>query len=210
MTPDRYEYRFGPRPALVRSRREADGPGTLEGYAAVFHDQRDPGTEYGLFEEQGLRVVERIAPGAFDRALAEGDDCRCLLNHNQDVILGRTTSGTLRLAVDRKGLRYSADLPGNSWGRDVAAMLGRADLDGSSFGFIVEQESWVDDGDTVVRIVESARLLDVGPVTFPAYRATEAGLGQRFRAGRRARLPLNAILADVRARAVEVQAALRC
>src|SRR5262249_31979044 len=131
------------RPALVRSRRDDSGnsgPGTIVGYAAVFYSATDPGTEYVLADWSDECVVEQIAPGAFDRALKDQDDVRALFNHNADYVLGRTASGTLRMTEDDKGLRYEADLPDTTVARDLAAMVERGDINGSSFAFAVEAE----------------------------------------------------------------------
>jgi hypothetical protein len=49
---------------------------------------------------------ERIQRGAFAAAIRHGD-IRGAFNHSADHVLGRTTSGTLRLEEDDKGLRYS-------------------------------------------------------------------------------------------------------
>lgn len=203
-----------------------DGPGTIEGYAAVFHAEGDPGTEYELWSDPGMRAVERVARGAFSRAIKDGDDCRACFNHEANNLLGRTASGTLRLSEDERGLRYENDLPDTQLGRDVAQLIDRGDVTGSSFGFVVEQESWREtdnpDGSRLaVRTIEGVRLLDVGPVTYPAYAGTSAGgrsVGAPVRAAgdvAEARasyqrwkesqaLPLEARLAKVRARAVQV------
>lgn len=205
--------------------------GQLEGYAAVFHSEGDPGTEYELWSDPSMRAVERIARGAFRNAIQEGDDVRALLNHNSDALLGRTMSGTLRISEDDQGLAYSVDLPDTQLGKDVAELVGRGDISGSSFGFIVEQESWREDEieggmRLAIRTIESVRLLDVGPVTYPAYGGTSvasarsvlAGGGvravgdvsearmsyKRWKTDQRNQMPLAAKLAAVRARAIEV------
>ena len=157
-----------------------DGPGTVTGYAAVFYDEADPGTEYKLWSDRNFEAVERIAPGAFSRACREADDCRALVNHDPNLLLGRTSSGTLRITEDQRGLRYDVDLPDTTIARDLAVSVERGDINGSSFGFVVESESWDetknDDGTvSAVRTIRSVRLLDVGPVTYPAYSATSAG-----------------------------------
>lgn len=209
-----------------------DGPGTIEGYAAVFHDEADPGTEYKLWDDRDVIAVERIARGAFGRAIKEEDDCRALFNHNPDLgVLGRVSSGTLRMQEDEKGLRYEADLPDTTLARDLACSVERGDINGSSFGFVVRAESWRQDEAPdgrirAVRTIEDVELLDVSPVTYPAYSATTAGarsklgsqraLGsveearasyERWRKEQAEKLPLGAKLAQVRARAIEVQTA---
>jgi HK97 family phage prohead protease len=130
-------------------------------------------------------MVERIRPGAFDRAIRE-DDVRGLFNHDPNHVLGRSGPGTLRLSVDSKGLRYEIDPPDTQTGRDVVAMLARGDVSGSSFSFAPTRTTWEEERDakgnvTYVRYLEEIAMFDVGPVTFPAY--TSASSGVRDSAG---------------------------
>lgn len=113
--------------------------------------------------------VERIKPGAFKKTLKEAD-VRALFNHDPHLVLGRSTSGTLRLAEDSEGLAYEIDLPDTTTGRDVATLLERGDISGSSFGFRAIDDAWdeTDDG-FPRRTLKEVALRDVGPVTFPAY-----------------------------------------
>ena len=67
------------------------------------------------------------SPNAFDRALAESDDVRGLFNHDPDNLLGRTSSGTMRLSVDKKGLLYETDPGDTNVGRDVVQHIKRGD-----------------------------------------------------------------------------------
>lgn len=151
-------------------RADADSDtGTVRGYAAVFDQETVIGGQFGF--------RERIAPGAFDRALAEADDVRALFNHDPNLLLGRTSSETLRLSVDDHGLRYEVDLPDTAAARDVQALISRGDVDGSSFGFTVDADEWDDSevkkkGKLPLRTITSVTLWDVSPVTFPAYPQT--------------------------------------
>jgi uncharacterized protein len=143
----------------------------LVGYAAVFDD----GTDGSRYEYWG--ITETIATGAFSRAIKEKQDVRGLFNHDMRHVLGRRSSGTLRLEEDAKGLRYEIDLPDTTTGRDVEALVSRGDIDGSSFAFRVKAEEWrkVDGKDgEYVRIIKDVDLIDVGPVTFPAYTGTSS------------------------------------
>ncbi len=155
-----------------RLETRADGGRTAIGYGAVFYREGEAGTEYQL----GKGVVERVDPKAFDKALQRGDDVRALFNHEPDHLLGRSTSGTLRLSVDGAGLRYEIDLPDTQAGRDVATSIERGDLSGSSFSFNVERADWQEENGRDVRVIRDVRLFDVGPVTFPAYAATSTAL----------------------------------
>ncbi len=149
-----------------------DGKRMLSGYGSVFYRAGVPGTEYRMFTD----LWERIGLNAFDRALREKDDVRGLFNHDPNMILGRTAAGTMQLSVDETGLRYSIELPDTQVGRDLAAAVARGDVSGSSFSFVPESVDWTKDGEIDVRTINAVRLYDTGPVTFPAYEATTAGV----------------------------------
>ncbi len=114
-------------------------------------------------------------PGAFDRAVRE-DDVRALRNHDVDNLLGRTKSGTLRLSVDSQGLRYEIDAADDPESRTTISQLRRGDLDGSSFAFQTTDEEWRKEDGKFIREIRGVRLFDVGPVTFPAFEGTTAGV----------------------------------
>lgn len=138
---------------------------SIGGYAAVFNVETVIGGGLWGFREQ-------IAPSAFDDAITT-DDVRALFNHDPNILLGRTASGTLKLAVDKKGLRYDVDMPATQAAQDVLALVKRGDVNGSSFGFVVEDDDWdeseVKTGKLPLRTIKRASLFDVSPVTFPAY-----------------------------------------
>jgi len=143
----------------------------ISGYAAVFYDPADSGTQFMLDED----IAERIMPGAFDRALKERQDIVGLFNHDADNVLGRTSANTMTLTVDSKGLRYNITLADTQYARDLSASISRGDIAGSSFSFVPTRQSWSEDPLTglVIREIHDVNLIDVGPVTFPAYESTE-------------------------------------
>jgi HK97 family phage prohead protease len=157
----------------------ADGR-RLVGYAAKF------GTEAKLG-----RVRETIAPGAFAQSLA--GDVLALLDHDPGKVLGRTRSGTLRLAEDAAGLAFDLDLPDTQAGADVLALAMRGDLGGMSFGFTVPPggDEWQGERRTLRRV----ELREISVVSaWPAYPDTSLalrampGLVERERRERRLRL----------------------
>lgn len=158
-------------PVKVETRAGGTGP-VIAGYAAVFYDAADPGTEYRLWED----IVERIMPGAFDRAVRDKHDVRALFNHDASRVLGRTQSGTARLSVDARGLRYEIDPPDTQDGRDVVKLIERGDVSASSFGFVPMVTAYREEGKVYVVERQDVDLFDVSPVTFPAYTATEVGV----------------------------------
>ena len=150
--------------------REAEGqPTRIVGYGAVFYRDGQAGTEFELWDD----VSERILPGAFDRAIKE-DDVRGMYNHEQ--LLARTKSGTMRLSSDDRGLRYEIDVPDTQLGRDLVEHIRRGDVNGSSFAFSITDEEFRKEDGKTVREIRGVRLFDTGPVDFPAYEATTAGI----------------------------------
>lgn len=202
------------RPKEARAEGDAE-PSRIQGYGAVFYDANDAGTEYWLWDD----MVERIMPGAFDRAIEE-DDVRSLFNHNPDLILGRNTAGTLELSIDRRGLWYVATPPQTNLVRDqVLEPIRRGEVTGSSFMFEVLDRSWreteIDGKPVYVRELNQVRLFEVGPVTFPAYEASTAAARSRSASNAAAalyadaRADLEAWLAERRRRATAQAAAAR-
>ena len=130
-----------------------------------------------VFDEETIisdLFLEQIHPRAFDEALSRPDDVRALFNHDPNILLGRTTSGTLKLSTNAKGLQYEIDLPNTTAARDLHALVMRGDINGSSFGFRVDDDVWTKGaaGELPLRTVTRASLVDVSPVSFPAYTST--------------------------------------
>ena len=148
----------------VRAEGEADEM-RISGYAAVFNQE----TDLGFFREQ-------IAPGAFDSVLQ--NDVRLLLNHD-GAPLARTTNETLTLSVDDEGLRYEAVLSDTTQGRDLYKMIQRGDITQSSFAFTIEEQD-VDKKANLRTITKVGRLLDVSPVTYPAYSQASVSARSEF------------------------------
>ena len=143
---------------------EDGGTRTVEGYAALYNSRS---VDLGGFEE----VIE---PGAFDGILDRNPDVFALFNHEPESVLARSTSGTLRLSLDDKGLAYSFDMPDTTLGRDLAELMQRGDIHSSSFAFMVDKAEFrKESGKTVRHISKIKDLVDVSVVTTPAY--PEAG-----------------------------------
>lgn len=129
-------------------------------------------TDLGWYDE----VIER---GALDTTYLK--DVRLLVNHNVDMIpLARsrnnTENSTMQLTVDDDGLVIRADLDteNNNDAKSLYSAVERSDIDGMSFMFTVDKDSWDDvDTDHPVRHVRSIRrVYEVSAVTFPAYSQT--------------------------------------
>ena len=131
----------------------------LEGMAA----------NYGIPAKIG-GFTETIRAGAFRASLAAGADILALVDHDPGRLLARTSSGTLRLSEDSRGLAFSLDVPDTQLGRDVLTMAERGDLGGMSFGFRVKDEAWPARDTRELRAVE---LIEISIVhAHPAYSQT--------------------------------------
>jgi len=159
-----YRYFFA---SELRATNESDKEPMIEGYPAMF----------GKNSEDLGGFIERIAPGAFRRTLKNGADVRALWNHDQNYVLGRTKSGTVKLVEDGKGLRMVNRPPDTTWARDLMVSIGREDVTQMSFGFWVVDEEWKQRKDKPpLRTLKEVELVDVSVVTFPAYPDTKVAL----------------------------------
>jgi HK97 family phage prohead protease len=153
-------------------KRGASGGMKFKGYAARYQSTSN--------DLGGFREV--LAPGAFDKVLGRRSKPDVILtyNHNADLLLARTASGTLSLASDEKGLRFSADAPDTQLARDLATLIRRGDLTGASFAFTVSpsSEAWTTDerGQAIRTIREVSELYDVSIVATPAYSQASVGV----------------------------------
>lgn len=137
--------------------RDADGKRTLVGYAAVWNSDTTIGDYF----------VERIAPGAFSKAI--GGDILALYDHDMGRVLGRTKSKTLRLSEDNFGLKVEIDIPDTTDGNDLWKLVERGDIAGMSFAFRATKQEWDDTGDLPKRTVLEAELYEVTATANPAY-----------------------------------------
>jgi uncharacterized protein len=157
----RRERRFCP--AEVRTEKAADKI-FISGYAAAFGQRSaDLGGWFEIIHHQ-----------AFDQSLRAGGDVTCTIGHDQRALLGRLSSGTLRLSTDTKGLHFKCEIAERTQaGNDVLELVRRQDLSGCSFGFVCLKDSWADvreDGKLVrIRTLLEAVVTDVGPCVQPAY-----------------------------------------
>lgn len=151
----------------VELRVEGDTTPAIRGYAAVFNSMSE---DLGYFREI-------VSPGAFSKTLNDGADVRALFNHNPDFVIGRTKSGTLKLKEDNRGLFTDATIPETTWAKDLVVSIKRGDVSQMSFGFHTIKDSWENKPDgKQIRTLLEVRLLDVSPVTYPAYPDTSVGV----------------------------------
>ena len=152
----------------VRAEQNEEHGHFLTGRPIVY----DTKTDLGWYDEI-------IAPGSLDDA--DLRDVRFLVNHNTDMIpLARSRNNnensTMQLSVDNEGMKIRVDLDteNNSEARNLYSAVERGDLDGMSFMFTVDSDSWIDpDSDHPIRTINKlGKVFEVSAVTFPAYEQT--------------------------------------
>lgn len=144
---------------------------TLSGYAVVFNS---PSKDLGGF-------TEVVSPKAFDGV--DLSNVLMLANHDYSQVLASVKAGTLKLAVDDKGLHFDATLPNTSFANDVYEEVSSGNVDSASFSFAVAQDGDTftkDDSGKVVRTINSVKsLFDVSVVAVPAYDSTSVAVDSR-------------------------------
>lgn len=149
-------------PQQFRTRDDGDDL-IIEGYFAVFD------SPYVLWDG----ATEIVKPGAFAGCLS--GDIRALIDHDTRLVLGRTKAGTLTLHEDARGLYGTIKINrDDADAMSLYARVQRGDVDQCSFGFDIEEETFVDLGGGQCRweINKVNPLYEVSVVTYPAYEET--------------------------------------
>jgi HK97 family phage prohead protease len=134
--------------------------------------------------------LERTVPGAFKRTFGQHNDAnsshaiRTLFNHGHDLYIGDKLLGEVdEVAEDDDSARSTVWLWDTSYNRDLLPGL-RAGSYGSSFMFQTLKEEWNAEPEPSdynpegipERTIKEARVLEAGPVTWPANPAATAGM----------------------------------
>lgn len=139
---------------------------SIGGYASVFNRASQ---NLGGF-------IEQVMPTFFNKSHGDGwPDVLCRYNHDDNMLLGTTGGGTLRLQIDETGLHYEVDPPAAR--QDVMELVQRGDVRKSSFAMRVHQDEWTQsDQGYPLRSLHTGQLVDVAPVNIPAYADSSVGL----------------------------------
>lgn len=158
--------------------RAAEGqPTQIVGYAAVFNQVTT------IYESDSECYREVIAPGAFSRALAQKQDVACVIEHDWEHVIARSTAGTLLLEEDSVGLRVTVTPANTTRSKDLIEDIRAGNIRGMSFRFAVnglageEMKQYAENGKRVcLRTLKDLNISDVSFVVFPAYEGTSAEL----------------------------------
>ena len=185
----------------VRADQNEEHGHFLAGTPIVF----DARTDLGYCDE----IIER---GALDNA--DLRDVRFLINHNTDMIpLARSRNNnensTMQLEVTEDGMNIRVDLDteNNTEAKSLYSAVERGDLDGMSFMFTVDADSWDDlESDHPTRHIDAlGKVFEVSAVTFPAYEQTSISARGLSEALENARTSLESAKAEQRAKEAQKQ-----
>lgn len=130
------------------------------------------------------RFLERTAPGSFARTIAHrADQIKVLFNHGMEMLTGDMILGAISLLEERADGPY-AEVPLLEGVPPLIVSGLRANVYGSSFMFEVLDDKWdleprrsdYNPDGIPERTIREVRLLEFGPVTWPANPAATAGL----------------------------------
>lgn len=170
-----------PRNDLIRGlmplRAEEDG-NTMVGYPIVFNQW----TEINSWEG---RFLERVLPSGPVKSMKEGNQ-KVQYNHGMHPVVGSSGLGKPRVMKrDSFGVYAEVPLSDTSYNRDIIKpLLADGVLNGMSFRFSVVEDRWkkpTEPADHNPEMLPERSLVEFkwpefGPVDWPAYEATQAGI----------------------------------
>lgn len=156
------EYRYISFDA-VEIRADEEAGESVEGYV----------NEFGKLSEDLGGFREQTDPAVFDRSLKE-NDVVALWQHDQRDPLGRMSNGLLELAADKRGLRFR--IPAAAFSARQLEKLKDGTVRNMSFGFTTREDKWEKKNEENIRTLLDVDLMEVSPVTFPAYRDSSAAV----------------------------------
>lgn len=171
------------------TRSDSNDGFTLEGYGAVFGQKTRIDSWEGTFDEQ-------IQMGAFKKTLRERSPIM-QFDHGNHPLIGSIPIGSIKeLREEDEGLWVSGRLSDNWLMEPVRMAIAEGNIKGMSFRFTVMRERWEDtngkelkdpyeisellwdsgDRGPLTRTLTEVKLLEVGPVVWPAYDQTSVGM----------------------------------
>lgn len=156
----------------IEIRANAEGEEVIAGYAIVFNRESE---DLGGFKET-------IDPGAV--AAVDFRNTVATFNHNPNNVLGRVPL-TMTYQVDDRGVYVEIKPPDTAVGRDLVTLVKRKDVRGMSFTFRVGKDGDKWDSPTGANklykrtVTKIDAIPELGPVVFPAYRATNVAVAKR-------------------------------
>lgn len=120
----------------VREGKDGEESREIEGYALMF------GVRSQLLCEWGGLFYEVLEPGCVTKDMLDGEDIKLTMFHDRQLILARSNkgTGTLSYEVDKKGVRFWAEMPKTADGDKALELIKRGDISGCSFIYSTDEE----------------------------------------------------------------------
>jgi hypothetical protein len=150
---------------VTENTKRLDSNYYVEGYATTF-------TRYLLWEFEGVKYYEEIAPNALDGA--DLSDVIMQYDH-QGRVLARNRNGTLGVEADEKGIFMFADLSKSDAAKEIYNDISEKLIDRMSWAFTISRQKFerLDETTYLRRIEQIKKMYDVSAVSTPANDATE-------------------------------------
>ena len=130
----------------------------VEGYATTFDDP------YVLWEDGKNVYYEQISRNAFDEA--DMSDVIFLYDH-EGMVFARLSNDTLKIEMDEKGMKVTADLSSTTQSREMFEAIKTGLVTKMSWAFTVREDSF--DEKTLTRTISKVKkVYDVSAVSIPA------------------------------------------
>lgn len=176
-------------------------------------ETRDDSEVEGRIAGRPIVLNSRTDLGPFDEIIDSGaltetnlNDVRLCLNHDTSYVYARSrknsVKNTMWIDTDTEGLKFEADLAikESSRAKDLYIAIKRGDIDKMSFMFSIDEERWEDlETDHPTRhITKIGSVVEISPVTFPAYDSTEINARSNEEALENARKAVETVKQSVR------------
>lgn len=166
------EVRFLSETIEIRKAEDGSEGRTVEGYALTFGKWS---------EDLGWGFREKINKKALEGVSLSG--VIATFNHDFSMPLARVDAKSLKLSVDDTGLRFEFTAPETTYGNDLLINIRNGNVKGCSVMFTVGDEKWVWRSDPEKmderEILKFAEIIELGPVTMPAYKSTSVSARSR-------------------------------
>ena len=126
--------------------------------------------------------VEVIKKGAATESIRD-NDIALLWQHDNAQPISRTSASRVPLSIEERGSGVWFEQDASAFTERQLDKMADGVVHQMSFGFFAEEQEWDEDAKPVLRTVSKMNLIELSPVTFPAYPSTKVALRCAAEAG---------------------------
>jgi len=143
---------------------------------------RGLGVPYGRKSEDMGGWREVIAKGAATNSVAN-NDIALLWQHDQTQPISRVSANRAALVLEERSTGVWFEQDASAFTEYQLDKMADGVVHQMSFGFYAEEQTWDEEAKPVMRTISQMNLLELSPVTFPAYPSTKVALRSAAAAG---------------------------